>query len=103
MILAYGGSDGVRDPGLVESAVAQGENTFHYGRADLFGIATAYAFHIAENQAFIDGNKRTGAATALSFLHINGVDIVRISSDEIYEMMIKIATKLAELLRTRLA
>ena len=109
MIRAYGGSRGIRDLGLIESAVAQGQNVYHYGHADLFGIAAAYAFHLAENQAFIDGNKRTGAAAALSFLYINGIDIARISSQEVYEMMIQIATKelsksgLANLLRNRLA
>jgi death-on-curing protein len=109
MIRAYGGSEGIRDLGLIESAVAQGQNVYHYGDADLFGIAAAYAYHLAESQAFIDGTKRTGAAAALSFLHINGVDIARISSQEVYEVMIQIATKelsksgLADLLRSRLA
>jgi death-on-curing protein len=109
MIRAYGGSEGIRDLGLIESAVAQGQNAFHYGAADLFSIAAAYAYHLAESQAFIDGNKRTGAAAALSFLHINGVDIARISWQEVYEMMIQIATKemsksdMADLLRSRLA
>jgi death on curing protein len=109
LISAYGGSAGVRDRGLIESAIAQGENAFHYGGADLFGIAAAYAYHLAESQAFIDGNKRIGATAALAFLLLNAVDISRISSLEIYEMMIRIATKelsksgLAELLRSRLA
>ena len=108
MILAYGGSPGVRDLGLIESAVAQGLNVYNCADADLFGIAAAYAFHLAESQAFIDGNKRTGAAAALSFLHINDVDIMRISTQEVYEMMIRIATKelsktgLADFLRSRL-
>jgi death-on-curing protein len=80
MIRAYGGSEGVRDLGLIESAIAQGQNVYLYGAADLFGIAAAYAYHLAESQAFIDGNKRTGAAAALSFLYINGIDISRIDS-----------------------
>ena len=109
MIRAYGGSDGIRDLALIESAVAQAQNVCRYGHADLFGIAAAYAYHLAESQAFIDGNKRTGAATALSFLHINGVNIARIRSQEVYEMMIQIATKelsksgLADFLRSRLS
>ncbi len=109
MIRAYGGLDGIREPGLVESAIVQGQNVFYYGRADLFGIAAAYAYHLAESQAFLDGNKRTGAASALAFLYLNGVDISRISSQLVYEMMIKIATKeldrpgLADFLRNHLA
>ena len=109
MIRAYGGSHGIRDLGLIESAIAQGQNVFNYGGADLFGIAASYAYHLAESQAFIDGNKRTGAAAALSFLHINGIDIGRMDSEVVYKMMIQIATKelsktgLADLLRSSLS
>jgi death on curing protein len=109
MIQAYGGSHGVRDLGLIESAIAQGQNVFHYGNADLFAIAAAYAYHRAESQAFIDGNKRAGAGAALVILSINAVDITQIETEEVYEMMIQIATKelsksgLADLLRSRLA
>jgi death-on-curing protein len=99
---------GIRERGLIESAVAQGEVAYHYGNADLFGIAAAYAFHLAESQAFLDGNKRIGATAALAFLIMNAVDVSRISSLEVYEMMIRIATKelsksgMADLLRDRL-
>jgi death-on-curing protein len=108
MIDAYGGSHGIRELGLIESAVAQGENSYYHGRADLYGIAAAYAYHLAENQAFIDGNKRVGAASALTFLQLNGVDVARFPTREVHEMMIRIATKdldksgLADLLRSRL-
>jgi len=70
----HGGSAGMRDEGLIRSAVGQPQNDFYYGGADLFGIAAAYAFHIAQAQAFIDGNKRTGLAAAATFLEMNGVD-----------------------------
>jgi death-on-curing protein len=107
VIRAYGGSDGTRDSGLIESAVAQGLNSYLYADADVFGVAAAYAYHLAESQAFLDGNKRTGAAAALAFLDINGVDIGKIGSHEVYEMMIHLATKqftkssLADFLRDR--
>jgi len=54
----FGGADGVRDQGLLESAVAQPQASFggQYVHADLFTMAAAYAFHIAENQPFVDGN-----------------------------------------------
>lgn len=55
----HGGAEGTREPGLVDSALASAENTFHYGKGDLFDIAASYALHIAESQAFLDGNKRT--------------------------------------------
>jgi death-on-curing protein len=73
----YGGSPGVRDLGLLESAVAMprataGGEFLHDG---LFAMAAAYAFHIAQNQPFLDGNKRTGLLAALVFLDLNGVAI----------------------------
>jgi death-on-curing protein len=73
----YGGSQGVRDLGLLESAVMTPQASFggEYVHADLFQMAAAYAFHIAENQPLVDGNKRTGLASALVFLAINGYEI----------------------------
>ena len=67
----HGGSDGVRDRGLVESALASAKNTFYYANGDLFDVAASYAFHIAESQAFLDGNKRTAVVSALVFLARN--------------------------------
>lgn len=88
----YGGSDGVRDNGLVESALASAQNTYLYAQGDLFDIAATYAFHLAQAQAFLDGNKRTGAAAALIFLAGNGH--VGIKDDgSLYDAMIAIAEK----------
>lgn len=63
----HGGIDGVRDSGLVDSALVAAVNAFVYGRGDVFDVAAAYAFHIGEAQAFFDGNKRTAIASALTF------------------------------------
>jgi death-on-curing protein len=68
----HGGMDGIRDPGLVDSALASAKNALYYGRGDVFDIAASYAFHLAEAQAFIDGNKRTAVAGAMVFLARNG-------------------------------
>lgn len=101
----FGGQAGVREPGLIDSALASAKNTFFYGHGDVFDIAAAYAFHIAEAQAFNDGNKRTAAAAALTFLELNSIEPAR-SEDELYDAMIAIANKqmnkigLAELLRS---
>jgi len=62
LIDRFGGTHGVRDPGLVESAMASAVNTYVYGAVDLFEVAATYAFHLAESQPFLDGNKRVGAA-----------------------------------------
>jgi death on curing protein len=72
-LVEHGGSEGIREPGLVESALASAKNTLHYGRGDLFDVAASYAFHLAESQAFLDGNKRTAVVAALVFLARNGV------------------------------
>jgi death-on-curing protein len=95
---------GIRDAGGLEAAVNQPLNIYYYGRGDLFDIAAGYAFHIAEAQAFLDGNKRTAVAAALNFLALNGVETV-FDSRALYDAMIAIAEKrigkadLARLLR----
>lgn len=87
----FGGADGLRDPGLLDSALASARNEFHYGQGDLFAVAAAYGFHIAEAQAFIDGNKRTAIGCTLAFLHLNGVR--QFPDDQIlYQAMIAIAS-----------
>ena len=88
----HGGSAGIRDAGLLQSAVDQPLNDYFYGRADLFGIAAAYAFHIAQAQAFLDGNKRTAIAVALAFLEQNGI-ATSTSTDSLYNAMIGIAER----------
>ena len=68
----HGGSPGIRDVGLIESALASAQNTFLYGGGDDFEVAAAYAFHLAEAQAYLDGNKRVGIMAALTFLAMQG-------------------------------
>lgn len=69
----HGGGTGVRDAGLLESALARPQNQFHYGETDLAAVAAAYAFGIARNHPFIDGNKRTAWVAARLFLRLNEV------------------------------
>ena len=88
----YGGSAGIREHGLIESAVGSAQNAFWYGRGGLFEIAAAYAFHLAEAQSFIDGNKRTAAASAISFLRKNGARFPK-DDGSIYRAMIEVAEK----------
>jgi len=89
---AFGGADGVRDENALESALAQPMQEYFYRQSDLFAIAAAYAFHIAENQPYIDGNKRTGLLSALNFLAENGI-VSDEPVDEFYDAMIGIAQK----------
>ena len=73
LLARYGGATGMRDAGGLAAAVEQPKNTFYYGAGAVFDIAAAYAFHLAQAQACIDGNKRTGVAAALMFLKLNSV------------------------------
>ena len=75
-IAAEGGMGGLRDAGLLESAVLMPQQQFggDYLHPDLPAMAAAYLFHIAQNHAFHDGNKRTAALASLVFLNINGVE-----------------------------
>jgi death-on-curing protein len=89
---AFGGADGARDENALESALAQPMHEHFYRQSDLYAIAAAYAFHIAENQPYIDGNKRTGLLSALNFLAENGI-VAGQPVDEFYDAMIGIAEK----------
>jgi death on curing protein len=72
----FGGSAGVRDLTLIESAISQPQQSFGgvFVHADLPDMAAAYLFHLAKNHGFVDGNKRIAAAAALTFLEFSGVD-----------------------------
>ena len=72
----FGGSDGLRDRGLLESALARPENILAYEPdADVFRLAAAYGYGLVKNHPFIDGNKRTGTLAAVVFLGLNGVQV----------------------------
>jgi len=73
----YGGSAGVRDFHLLQSALAQPEASFagEWLHRDLFEMAAAYTYHLSQNHSFFDGNKRTALAAALVFLEINGESV----------------------------
>ena len=71
----FGGGDGMRDLGLLESALARPLNKFAYGETDLAALAAAYAFEIARNHPFVDGNKRAAFGSMIVFLGLNGIDL----------------------------
>lgn len=89
----YGGDRGLRDHGLLESAVHAAQNVAAYVEAwDLYDLAAAYIFHVAENQPFVDGNKRAALASGLVFLDQNGVDVDD-PAGLLYDLMISVAAK----------
>ena len=69
----FGGPPGLRDQGALESALGRPINRWHYGSQDLAGLAAAYAFGLARNHAFVDGNKRIAFAAMMVFLRLNGI------------------------------
>ena len=72
----HGGASGLRDEGMLESALDRPRNKWAYESADLAELAAAYAFGIACNHPFVDGNKRTSLLASYTFLGMNGVDFV---------------------------
>jgi death on curing protein len=68
----HGGASGIRDEGLLESALARAPNLAHYGQPDLAELAAAYAYGLAKNHPFVDGNKRAAFLAVGLFLGING-------------------------------
>lgn len=69
----FGGPAGIRDMGLLESAIARPQNKHAYGESDLAALAAAYAFGIARNHPFVDGNKRAAFMVLMVFLRKNGI------------------------------
>ena len=67
---------GIRDQGMLESALDRPQNKFAYGERDLTALAAAYAFGIARNHPFIDGNKRAALAAMIVFFNLNGIDLL---------------------------
>ena len=86
----YGGSHGIRDIGLLESAIAQPEASFggQYLHADIFEMAAAYVYHLVMNHPFVDGNKRVGLEAALIFLEINNENL-KASDQELVDLVLK--------------
>jgi death-on-curing protein len=69
----FGGPAGIRDHGLLESALARAPNKYAYGEDDLAALAAAYAFGVARNHPFVDGNKRAAFASMIVFLGLYGI------------------------------
>lgn len=105
----YGGDTGLRDRGLLESAVMTPRSTYDgaFLLDDISQMAAAYLFHIVRNHPFVDGNKRTGTAAALVFLDLNGVE-VDADDDSLVALVLDVAQGhadrgvVAEFLRSRI-
>ena len=92
LIELFGGSHGIRDPGLLDSALAQPQATFggQYLHSDISAMAAAYGFHLCQNHAFVDGNKRIATVAMATFLALNGHELI-VGEVELYEIMMSVA------------
>jgi death on curing protein len=86
LIREFGGQTGLRDRGLLESALDRARNLNHYEEADIFSLAAAYAVGLTKNHPFIDGNKRVGFITAYSFLSMNGLELIASEEEAVIVM-----------------
>jgi len=91
-IKRYGGSYGVRDKNLLESALAQPQTTLKgkYPYKNIYEKASAYGFHICKNHPFIDGNKRVSLIAMYTFLYVNGFEL-KMSEKEMYLLLMGVA------------
>ncbi len=83
----HGGLVGVRDKGLLESALARPEHLAAYGKPDAAELAASYAYGISRNHPFLDGNKRTAFVTAVLFLRLNGYNLVASDMEKVLKML----------------
>lgn len=92
----HGGGEGVRDAGLMASALARPQNLVAYGDPDAAALAAAYAFGIARNHPFVDGNKRTAAVVSETFLMLNGYELTASDAEVVVAFVALAAGELTE-------
>ena len=92
----HGGGAGVRDPGLLDSALARPRNAAGDGKPDAAQLAAAYAFGLTRNHPFIDGNKRTGYVALELFLELNGHPLVAGDEEAVVTMLAVAAGEMSE-------
>ena len=95
-LVVHGGAQGIRDEGLLDSALARPENLALYGQPDVYDCAAAYAFGLTKNHPFVDGNKRAGFLGAGMFLRLNGYRLTATPQDATLTMLALAASDLSE-------
>jgi len=96
LLARFGGLAGVRDEGLLESALNRPIHLYHYGEPSLFELAAAYASGIVKNHPFLDGNKRSGFVAAALFLEANGLRFVATEEDVVERTLALAASAIDE-------
>ncbi|MES1156304.1 MAG: type II toxin-antitoxin system death-on-curing family toxin [Alphaproteobacteria bacterium] len=92
----HGGLRGVRDAGLLDSALARPRNAWGYGQGDLVALAALYAGGVMQNHPFIDGNKRAGFLAAYTFLYVNGLELVADEGGVVVQCLALAASEIEE-------
>lgn len=95
-IAEHGGGEGIREAGLLESAMASPQNLALYGDPDLSELAASYAYGIARNHPFVDGNKRTAAVVSETFLVLNGGNLLATDAELVVAFIALAAGELSE-------
>jgi len=92
LIREHGGSPGIRDANLIESALARPQNKWSYGEEDIVELAAAYGYGLARNHGYIDGNKRIAFMAMFVFLYQNGF-FLDAENFEVVSVMLKVAAR----------
>lgn len=92
----FGGPAGLRDPGMLESALGRPRNKWSFGEEDIAVLAAAYAFGIARNHPFVDGNKRAALLSLITFLGLNGIDFEASNSEAVVMIQALAAGEMSE-------
>jgi death on curing protein len=96
LLAEFGGSDGIRDAGLLDSALSRPENLFASGQPTVCELASAYAFGLVKNHPFVDGNKRIGFAIGAIFLELNGRAFMAAEADAVIQTLALAAGEIGE-------
>ncbi|HTX20937.1 MAG TPA: type II toxin-antitoxin system death-on-curing family toxin [Candidatus Aquilonibacter sp.] len=95
-LVEFGGSGGIRDEGLLDSALGKPENLFAYGKPTIFDLAASYGFGLVKNHPFVDGNKRAGFIVAVLFLELNGYRFQATEADSAVRTLALAAGEMSE-------
>src|SRR5690348_9810766 len=87
LLIRYGGSSGIRDTNLLDSAINHPKTKFHFCHSTVFEIAAEYAFHICKDHPFVDGNKRTARMVMIVFLTTNGFRMVASENESLGKIL----------------
>lgn len=96
LLAEFGGTSGIRDEGLLDSALSRAENLFAYGQPTMAQLAAAYAFGLVKNHPFVDGNKRIGFAIGALFLQINRWRLMAGEADAVVQTLALAAGEIGE-------